>query len=619
MLNGVLMNSSERIQAALAGAEVDRPPFSFWYNFGLQHMSGEAVADVHIAFARRFELDYLRVMNGYPYPLTNLRSFDKASDFLQIPSIVAEEGYWGHQLRALDKIVRSLKSDDVWVVDSVDSPWTVLCKLSSPEMVLTTARRRPEIVKAALDIISSSQVKYVQKAMELGIKGIFFTLTEAAYDVLDPLSHEELCQPYNNRVLEAASSAPFNILRIDSKRLYFDTLKSYKTQVVSWPHFAAKQSLHNGVVEWKRTVLGGINHETIADESPNKINAYFEKYAEDFFQPNVIVGPSGVLPTDISTYVLDGIGDAIRRLPSMGRMIRKAAARERAAVRPSGMENHYAEAEKEELRNYTRREKPVVPEIDNEPIVEVNAPAVAAEQPEEVAVPAAVSLEEQDFSATEETTKETPKAEHVRIVERSAEEAPQAAAEENAENRRAPRWAARLVRRDYDREDREQEGRTTREFSKDDPRRFDMAYRQNDRGYGRRDESEHRSDRYPRRERGDRKFDRNSRSDRRSERFSGREGRRDERFAGRSDKRSERFSSGRSGYGERRSSEKSFGRGDKRNERFSSSRDGRRNERFGSRNSRPERSYGERSASRSYDRKNDGGIKRVRVPRERRS
>ncbi len=598
------MNSSERIQAALAGAEVDRPPFSFWYNFGLQHMSGEAVADVHIAFARRFELDYLRVMNGYPYPLANLRSFDKASDFLQIPYIVAEEGFWGQQLRALDKIVRSLKSDDIWVVDSVDSPWTVLCKLSSPEMVLTTARRRPEIVRAALDIISSSQVKYVHKAMELGIKGIFFTLTEAAYDVLDPLSHEELCQPYNNRVLEAATSAPFNILRIDSKRLYFDTLESYKTQVVSWPHFAAKQSLRNGIAEWKRSVLGGINHETVAYESPNKINAYFEKYAEEFFQPNVLVGPSGILPTDISTYVLDGIGDAIRRLPSMGRMLRKAASRERTAARPFGMENHYADSVKEELRNYTRREKPVVRESDSENVDAPSEFAAADEaQLQEVAAPvSAVSLDEQDFSAAEVA----PKAEHVRLVERPAAENTEVAAEVSAENRRAPRWAARLVRRDYDRNERDQDGRPPREFAKDDPRRFDMAYRQNDRGHSRYEDDERRSERYPRR--GDRKFERNGRgdrhSDRRGERFSGREGRRDDRFAGRGDKRSERFSSGRSGNNERRFGEKSFSRNDKRHERFSSGRDGRRSERFG---------------NRSYDRKNDGGIKRIRVPRERRS
>ena len=62
-------------------------------------MSGDAVADVHIAFARRFELDYLRVMNGYPYPLTNLRSFDKASDFLQIPCIAATRGSRYYKIR----------------------------------------------------------------------------------------------------------------------------------------------------------------------------------------------------------------------------------------------------------------------------------------------------------------------------------------------------------------------------------------------------------------------------------------------------------------------------------------------------------------------------------------
>ncbi|HBM97242.1 TPA: hypothetical protein DD394_07090, partial [bacterium UBP9_UBA11836] len=313
--------------------------------------------------------------------------------------------------------------------------------------------------------------------------------------------------------------------------------------------------------------------------------------------------------------VLDGIGDAIRRLPSMGRMLRKAASRERAAARPASMESHYADYAKEELRNYTRREKPVVPEFDSEAAANDIEPAATVEaQPQVAAAPQApVSLEEQDFSAT----KDAPKAEHVRIVERPAEEKAEPAAGVAAETRRAPRWAARLVRRDYDRDDRDQEGRVPREFAKDDPRRFDMAYRQNDRGYGRREDDERRSERYPRR--GEHKFERGGRSDKRSERYAGREGRRDDRFGGRGDKRSERFSSGRSGYGERRSGEKSFGRGDKRSDRFSSSRDGRRFERFGSRNGRSERSHGERSVGRSYDRKNDGGIKRVRVPRERRS
>ncbi|MGM9991602.1 MAG: uroporphyrinogen decarboxylase family protein [Candidatus Bruticola sp.] len=576
------MNSSERLQAALAGAEVDRPPFSFWYNFGLQHMSGDAVADIHIAFARRFELDYLRVMNSYPYPLSSLRSFDKASDFLQIPSIVAEEGFWGHQLRALDKIVRYFKNQ-IWVVDSVDSPWTVLCKLSSPEMVLNAARRRPEIIKAVLDVISSSQAKYVAKAIDIGVNGIFFTLTEAAYDILDPLSHEELCQPYNNRVLEAAASAPFNILRIDSKRLYFDTLKSYRTQVVSWPHFSVKQSLRGGASEWKRSVIGGINHETIAHESPNNINAYFEKYAEEFFQPNIIIGPSGILPSDISPYVLDGIGDAVRRLPGLGRFLRNSVAREKEAEHKLNMEEYYSSRPvKEELRNYSRREKTLVrADGFTEELSEGKSDREEA---------AGLSLDNQDFSDSE-----APVAQNINTQAEEASEEPNGtAASENEPVRsgRAPRWAARLVRRDYEREDGAE---YSSKLSKDDPRRFDMAYRQNDKS-GRRGDNEQRSERPAGR----------------------REGRRGSSSSNRDGQRISRAKQFREG-GRRSSS--SFVKNSERRERFSSKRAGRddyHTERFGGREGR----YSKNSNSykgRRERQNSGGGVKRIRITRDRRS
>lgn len=344
------MNSAERLEAALAGAEVDRPPFSFWYNFGLQHMSGEAVADAHIAFARRFCLDYVRVLSCYPYPLDGIRSFDRPNDLLNVPVVNAEDKYWGHQLRALEKISKKLK-DDAWVIDSVDSPWTLLCRLSSTEIVLRTARQRPEIVKAALHNIALSQVSYIKKAINTGIKGIFFTITEASYDALDPISHEELCKPYNSMLLEAASELPFNVLRIDGNRPYFDTLKGsegYKTQAVSWSHFRAKQGLVKGILEWNRSVLGGINHDTLAEETPNNMRAYFEKYAEYFFVPRVIIAPSGILPSNISPYVLDGVVEAVDNLKMVGRLLKPESTKIKSASKRAGIEEYYKDKKKSE-------------------------------------------------------------------------------------------------------------------------------------------------------------------------------------------------------------------------------------------------------------------------------
>ena len=691
------MNSNERLEAVLSGATVDRPPFSFWYNFGLQHMSGEAIADAHIAFANRFKPDFLRVISGYPYPLSGVRSFERVSDFLQIPKAAAEEGFWSSQLLALEKIVKAMRGQ-TWVVDSVDSPWTVLCKLSSPQMVLNAAVRRPEMVKVALDIISSSQAKYVEKAMGLGIKGIFFTIAEAGHDVLDPIGHEEICLPYNQRVLAAAGSAPFNILRIESRRPYFDTLQVYNTQVVSWPHFTAKQSLRSGAAEWKRCVLGGINHETVSWESPNNLSAYFEQYAEEFFQPNLIIGPSGVLPTDISLYVLDGLTDAINNLSQIGRFLRKESARSQNGIQRN-VEDNYAGMAKRELRNSRQTEKPIFEviegpekahrsennlrvedkdmaaeskpssaagvaensrasggrgpevsvvseaigghsEIDTSEVKEVVSKAsVGGAKPEngenisashgldEAEAP--VSLGEQDFSEEAEVREVRPRRrEPDRTVWRDEGEYGGNAGREHgfgnsdAEDERikqeeregraeredwqqAPRWAAsRVPRRDY-REERDG-GRRREKPDNKEARRFDAAYRRDERGEG--DSRWGERGRFKRdggSQRGERGSSRHGNKQNRTERErkSLRGGR--EPYRGKSG-HGDSYGRNGSAYRDGRSEQPRRGSGARRDDRRSDSRrDGRENRGYG--NEHSERQNRRQENSRS------GGVKRIRI------
>jgi len=63
------VNKIDRVTRALKGEEVDRPPFSFWYHFGLQHGPGRKHAEAELDFYRAYDLDFLKVMNDYPYPL----------------------------------------------------------------------------------------------------------------------------------------------------------------------------------------------------------------------------------------------------------------------------------------------------------------------------------------------------------------------------------------------------------------------------------------------------------------------------------------------------------------------------------------------------------------------
>ena len=60
------LSPKERVDRALAGQEVDRPPFTFWHHFGLK--TAEAHAARTLEFHRLYHTDLVKVMSDFPYP-----------------------------------------------------------------------------------------------------------------------------------------------------------------------------------------------------------------------------------------------------------------------------------------------------------------------------------------------------------------------------------------------------------------------------------------------------------------------------------------------------------------------------------------------------------------------
>jgi len=61
------MNKIERVDRVLNGDEVDRPPVSLWYHFGIQHAGGRQFARITLDFFKYYDFDFLKVMNDYFY------------------------------------------------------------------------------------------------------------------------------------------------------------------------------------------------------------------------------------------------------------------------------------------------------------------------------------------------------------------------------------------------------------------------------------------------------------------------------------------------------------------------------------------------------------------------
>jgi len=60
------LSHKERVDRALEGKDVDRPPFSFWHHFGLT--TPEAHTKATLYFHAKYRTDIVKVMSDFPYP-----------------------------------------------------------------------------------------------------------------------------------------------------------------------------------------------------------------------------------------------------------------------------------------------------------------------------------------------------------------------------------------------------------------------------------------------------------------------------------------------------------------------------------------------------------------------
>ena len=172
------MNRTERLEAALKHEETDRPPFSFWYPFGLQHMDAAKIADAYISFWKEFKPDFLKVSCNYPFPpAENINLSSSLENLRQEFTQGAIGDCWKRNLSILGTISafnKTLSADEkFWTAYTVLSPWTILCRMCNEDEIFKTLTLHHEYVREALEIIAQATIPHIQNAIDCGINGIY--------------------------------------------------------------------------------------------------------------------------------------------------------------------------------------------------------------------------------------------------------------------------------------------------------------------------------------------------------------------------------------------------------------------------------------------------------------
>jgi uroporphyrinogen decarboxylase len=233
-LKGAAMNKIERVRAALAGQPVDRPPFTVWYHFGNQHAPAERTAQVHLEFFEHYDLDLLKLMNDYDYPMPEgMEVIATPADLARLKPFDPADTPFGTQLRRWSWSPGALRGKALFL-DTVFNAWNTLKRNLVREAMPALMAQHPAALEAALGVVNANLIRYAQASLARGAAGIFLSVP-ATSESLTLEQYERFMRPFDLQLLEAIrGKGECHVLHAHGEHLYFDRLLDYPAQALSW-------------------------------------------------------------------------------------------------------------------------------------------------------------------------------------------------------------------------------------------------------------------------------------------------------------------------------------------------------------------------------------------------
>jgi uroporphyrinogen decarboxylase len=285
------------MRAALAGKPVDRPPFSLWYHFGNQHASPERTAQVHLEFYDYYDLDFLKVMNDYDYPMpAGVETLENPEDLKRLQLFPIERSPLGNQLRALEYVAKGLRGN-AFFMDTLFNAWNTVRRNLVKEAMPKLMADHPEALVAALKIVNQNLIRYALASLDRGSAGIFFSVPASA-EFVTPEQYEKFMRPFDLEFLEAVfGKGGCHILHAHGERLFIDRLLEYPVQAISWADLNGGPTISAMRQKTSLTLMGGIDHVKFAYTSAKQIRRQVTEARSQGGTTKFILAPGCSVPT----------------------------------------------------------------------------------------------------------------------------------------------------------------------------------------------------------------------------------------------------------------------------------------------------------------------------------
>jgi uroporphyrinogen decarboxylase len=281
------LTRKKRVDLALKGADLDRPPFTLWHHFGLKTAQEHAARTLE--FHKEYNTDIVKVMSDFPYPKPTGKWYELKPLANPFPD----------QIRALELIRQGLNGD-AYFIETIFNPFNVAEKLSSKEEVRRLKDENPQALLDALDVITQSEINHAKRAISTGARGILLAVANANSKELSVADYARFNAPFDKRILDAVSGAPLNVLHLHVERDYLDQFQNFAAPVINYSlHVTAIPIAEVHAKFPGRVIAGGIDEVNYKTLTREQIKSQWES-ASQAAGKRFILTPGCSVPNDSS-------------------------------------------------------------------------------------------------------------------------------------------------------------------------------------------------------------------------------------------------------------------------------------------------------------------------------
>jgi uroporphyrinogen decarboxylase len=270
----------ERIQAAMQGEIIDRPPVALWRHFPVDDQSPEILADAHLHYQQNYDFDLLKVTPASSFCLKDWgvedewvgstegtrrytkRIIKEPRDWEALTVLPPTATHLAKQLECL-RLVRARLSLDTPLLQTVFSPLAQAKNLAGNDLLLKHLRDHPASVMKGLKTIAETTRQFVDACIRTGIDGIFYAVQHAQQQYLSYDEYKIFGLTFDRETVEPAQSLWCNMLHLHGEDVHFELVNDLPFQIVNWHDRESHPSLTEAESLFRGVMCGGMRQDTL--------------------------------------------------------------------------------------------------------------------------------------------------------------------------------------------------------------------------------------------------------------------------------------------------------------------------------------------------------------------